>query len=333
MTVDLRHSIQGAVNELAPPTQDPATIADSVLQRVAAQRLEVPEPHRPRRTLVALAAVVVAIAALTAVMTRPEPGSRTADQVALREGDNAWPVGQEWRYRVPWASPHKLFERQFTLFQTAIQVCMRDQGLGYEPAPYVNDDAIRSLNPLHPAAVEAGYHDPPGHDGTGDPTRTTGTNTGAAGDCSNRAFTFVYEAPAATAFSATHDNLTPAVDRAIGTFQQSTIGVERVADWAACMRSKGHDFTSPEDAREQFSATPAPTDRERKVRRDDYECDVAVSLTETRSRYEQAALESWLTDNADAVQDAENALASAGRELSELEDTLTRRGVAALNEP
>lgn len=249
---------------------------------------------------------------------------------------NAWPVGGEWRYEASWASPQQLFSEQYDLWQRGIETCMTDAGFDYSPYAFVDSDAIYSqLNPLYEEGVSLGYEEP----GQPDPEASspnarqsqefTNALLGEQG-CANRSKAFAFSAPAADAFADMQGRLIASVDRALSGYATTPDAQVRAASWSLCMTSRGLDFGTPDDAQSEFRDDGVVSDQEVRVRRADYECDLASELTESRSKWETMAFTSWLDEHAADIGQLEELQAEAEREVGALNATLTEQGVAAL---
>jgi len=249
---------------------------------------------------------------------------------------NAWPVGEEWRYKASWASPQLLFAQQYGLWQRGIATCMAAAGSDYSPYTYVQSDAIFSqLNPLYEAGVSLGYEEPVQRDPEADspnaqqPQEFQDALFGEQG-CVDRSGELVFSAPAAAAFADMQGTLMASVDRAIGGYAITPEGQERVASWSSCMTSRSYDFGAPADAQMEFADDGVVSHQEERVRRADYQCDLASGLTESRSKWEAAAFSSWFNVNAASVSQLEDLQARAEREVASLGAMLSEQGVAAL---
>jgi hypothetical protein len=249
---------------------------------------------------------------------------------------NAWPVGEEWRYKASWASPQALYAQQYDLWQRGIATCMKDEGFDYAPYTYFESDAVFSqLNPLYQAGLALGYAEPRQPDPEADspnaqqPQEFQDALLGEQG-CVDRSSALIFSAPAASAFADMQGTLIASVDRTIGGYVITPDAQQRNASWSSCMTSRSLDFDAPADAAREFSDDGVVSGQEVRVRSADYECDLASGLTESRSRWETAAFSTWLNDNATGVSQLEDLQTRAESEAASLSATLTEQGVAAL---
>ena len=284
-----------------------------------------------------LARLITACCVLFLTACGNNPAAQTPTTVApTSTSQSEWPVRGEWRYSVGWATSDHLASQQYGLWQNAIAVCMKQVGFKYEPVRYVDSDlAYRRANPLDSEVLlKFGYHDPTTRLGP----QSTATKPPQAyfdalsnGDgCANRARTYVYDAPAASALAATLNPLTPSADEAVGGYAGSTAGVDAVSSWVKCMASKGFHYDSPDTPRAQFAGEKSITNEELHVRSSDFSCDVASHLTEGRSKYEALRFSSWLDQHAVQLRQVRSESNQAGIEVGQLSTNLVSGGASVI---
>lgn len=242
-----------------------------------------------------------------------------------------WPVGGEWRFEQPWASPQPLWSSQYDLWQTGIQECMTAGGFQYPPVKYVDTDLVYRLsNPLNsPVWQTYGYSEPPSPEPLSDTSQRPQAYFDlllAPGGCADRASSYVYAAPDAQRFVTLQSSAIVAVENALLGYEATPDGTARLDAWRACMSERGYDYSQPGEARETFTSDAAVTSDELETRRADFDCDVAVGLTMGRSQWESDQLEKWLADHSTSVLELNKALDDTTKELVDLAAALAQGG-------
>jgi hypothetical protein len=182
---------------------------------------------------------------------------------------------------------------------------MSEKGYAYEPVTW-NADADRSYarasNPLNEASAKKYGYFVPRFDNVANlnPSTDTGFNDalhGRDGDkTSGCAFSSMQE------YRQENDQYFDLANELINSLLLSIDGfsasqeTEQIRkDWSACMKAKGYSFGNQEDASASFEADPIrPSVVEVQTRLADYECDVLVGLTATRSSWERQRVDQWL---------------------------------------
>jgi hypothetical protein len=245
-----------------------------------------------------------------------------------------FPVDAEWRVTEEWASPARYNELSYDLWQEAIRVCMMDQGHAYTPIEYVDfDEQVPALNPLNEEiALRVGYGDPP----LAGPVDLNLSRSPGFGDalfqnpnCVEKARLFVFGAPASAEMAASQAALIDQVDGVVIEFETTNEYAAGLDRWARCMEAAGYEYRSPAEARREFGG-PNVDDGEVDTRLADLDCDKRVGLTESRSRFQQAALQTWKTERALELAQLSALREAAERELGDLAGMLRLDGVGAL---
>ena len=248
--------------------------------------------------------------------------------------ESMFPVGQEWRFAVDWASPEALNRANYELYQAAIGVCMANRGFDFQQVRYVDDSVLYIYsNPLNALiADEWGYHVPPFLDSIESPTLSASEAEAVDGEngCGRRAFEFVFGDPVISDFFADFNQAVGVVSGEIAGWETTPSGSASIARWSACMRQAGYDYENPEAADTRYSGTPTVTEEELRVRRSDISCDRAAHMTENRSAYERQQLSSWLDENAEFVVKLNDKMVAAERAVASLRELLSAEGANAL---
>ena len=244
-----------------------------------------------------------------------------------------WPVGGEWRLSQPWASPQELWESQYRLWQDAIVACVDAAGFEYRPALYVDSDLVfRSMNPLNEAVWGVfGYAEPPSPDPSQPQTENSDAFYASVSECADRGSEYVYGTETVSKLSQAQQAAVNSVDNAVFGYSSSTEGARTLQRWSDCMAAAGYEYTSPSQARSELSRDPM-NDVALDVRRTDFECDVQVELTQSRSKWESARLNSWLDEHALEIDEINQLILASGLETAELAEKLATDGYAALPE-
>ncbi len=248
---------------------------------------------------------------------------------------NGSPIGQEWRFAQPWASPAVYNEAAYNLWQDAIAVCADALGFTFLPVQYVDTDLnVRLLNPLNESVVSAwGYHEPTmvkPNDLNSDDSQAFTSMLFEDPGCVDLAAAFVYETEAAKRFGSTLTSLTLKIDERILQADGSNEIAELNVLWSSCMASNGYNFSSPMEARQLYGGSPGITDEERRARLADLACDQQVGLTESRSRLQATKVQAWIDDHAQEVLEIESLLVEAQRDVDRMRELLAREGADAL---
>lgn len=246
------------------------------------------------------------------------------------------PVGQEWRQQVSWGSPKEYYRQGFELYQDAIGACLLAKGFSFTRSPWYDDDRVAVvINPLNEqAAATYGYHLPPyGAEDSSKIQIESGPEFDSAlsgvGGCGEQGFSFAYGALAEQQ-SATFDYIVQSVTNAVPLFDSTVDGARLVQTWSRCMSKVGYEFVNPLEPDNKFDSAAVVSEEELRTRKADLDCDRETGLTKSRSAFEQTLFDRWLDENSETVEEYENQLAAAERQVVERSTALREDGAAAL---
>mgnify|MGYP003117357436 CR=1 FL=1 len=246
---------------------------------------------------------------------------------------SVYPVGQEWRERVPVENElDEMSAVAYNAWQRRISACMSDRGFTRAPRVYFDEkrtEFFRAVNPLNESVAQLfGYHAPdlPPPPVTADDDEESleylealdGTDTDQSTGCGAVTKPAVYdlvEPVAADAQALLND-----LDARIDGYWSSDLARSTLAEWTSCMNTQGFSAESPEELAVRFAGADEVSTEELQVRLTDLDCDREVGLTQQRSTWESDRVDEWASDTAAAWADLEPRIAQVIAEITALAD-------------
>jgi hypothetical protein len=193
----------------------------------------------------------------------------------------------------------ELDQRSYIEIQRRIAACMASSGFGYRPVhPQSLVNRERARNPLNPAWLEYGYSGPPEEpvdDNQPDTSTAFDEQLMRQGGCFDRARQQVTGTSGfIDGYVAYTDSFVADVIAAYDTTEEARA---TGAAWADCMASQGFDVSNRSDLATNYLQDDAVGTNEHAVQVVDRECDISTRLTETRSRWQVAALDQWMVEH------------------------------------
>jgi hypothetical protein len=234
---------------------------------------------------------------------------------------SSYPIDEELREAVDILGIHERSNRSYIEVQRRISHCMTTAGFSYnKPSPTEPDEWIsyyRRKNPLNPDRLEVGYHVAPPV--VEEPTQVDDDQFDRVllddNGCLDEA---VREVGASTTYLDDSAAMIESLNEAtITAYFASDVYADSVSMWAHCMSKVGYRYPTPDVAGAVYTGQAEISPEELSIFRADRGCDVEVGLTQQQSKWQQAALASWMKTN-------EGVVASLRKEAQAFDAALAR---------
>lgn len=240
---------------------------------------------------------------------------------AVLDLPSAFPIDAEWRALFNESIDIERAGRlSGSVADSLIEDCMKARGFDYsvgEPSSEPLDERV-ARNPLRRETLPYGYHLPPRPEIVGatiemtqemeialdggdfGPGETAKTLVPGEVPCNvDPSVLSVLEAQ--MEIDEEWGRLMISLSESMSAYDQSP-GARQLNDaWSDCMVERGFEYAEQIEPRLEFERAAEITAREVAVRRADYDCDVHVKLTESRSLWQRTVFDEWQDSNAAAI--------------------------------
>lgn len=250
-----------------------------------------------------------------------------------------YPVDAEWRAEFNASVPEAagVMDRSTRESSRRLEACMRHKGFVFSVGEPVGPEVDRRVarNPLSKWTLGYGYHLPPSPAVVGGTTITPEMELALdGGDIAPERTSEVVakiDTPCSLDKSVIEANrAVSAVDerwitlvieltQRVAEYDNTEQAQELMASWSECMARSGYSFPNQSVPRLQFSSTASVSAIELRTRQADFDCDIAVRLTATRSDWQRAQYDAWRTERAEAISEFARIARDAADALDALE--------------
>lgn len=317
------------------------------------------QARRHRGTVLTVGAATLCVAALGAALftmrdtSTPPPAA--ADRAEITQPNppaidlttpSEHPIDAEWRALLSASVPEFLdvSARANREVSRRLEACMQNRGfefsLGHLDGEQFDWRVLR--NPLRADTIPLGYHLPPEPGFIGDATEITpemelaldgGADPSDLGDEAPPPCNVGAEVSVLTPFqqkvNELWSGLAASMDAEVGAYSSTPEAVALTTAWTGCMSAHGYTYASQMEPRIAFEEQPEITELEVVTRTTDYECDVQVDLTASRSVWQRHAYEQWRATHATDIHEFTTAVDELSAALLAAESEQLPAGVGS----